>query len=167
MSARRREYEAYGLIGYVTILFMEENDGYLVAHPRHGPNERADNERIGRLLAEAGEAVVLLPNVGGRSSADAWRNGEEWEFKTIGAKNLARGIQNAIRRGKTQSSNILCFVNVADFHIHEIALGIFNAVKFDSKQQIQKIAILFRNGILVEMTRAEVISKLFFKKFTP
>lgn len=51
MTVRRWEYAVYGLSGYVQIIFVEENEGYLVAHPRHGPNEWADNERIGRLLA--------------------------------------------------------------------------------------------------------------------
>lgn len=116
------------------------------------------------MLAELGDSVVLLPNNEERPSPDALRNGEEWEFKTVRGHNLKNSIQNALRKGKTQSPNIICFVNML-YTTEDITLGIHNAVKFDTEVRIQKIGILFQDGRLVEMTREEVRSKLFVRKF--
>ena len=163
----RAQYDSYGAAGYVKVVFHEETEGYLVIHPAHGQSEWEENKQIGRMLVEFGDAVVLLPNQEGRPSPDALRNGEEWEFKTVATENLARGIQHALRRGKTQSSNIVCLVTATEFHVHEITRGIYNAVKFDKKQQIQRIGILFQSGYLVEVNRHEVVTRAFFKKFLP
>lgn len=165
MSPNRVQYEAYGRAGYRLEIFDEASEGYLVIHPEHGKNEWEENRVIGLLLAAAGEAVELLPNKHGRPSPDALRNGEEWEFKTIYSNNMTRGIQNALRKGKYQASNILCFIKSTDFHVHEIARGIYNAVKFDEKRQIQRIGILFHHGKSIEISRIEVLRNLFFKKF--
>lgn len=116
------------------------------------------------MLAQLGNAVVLLPNDESRTSPDALRNGEEWEFKTVRGHNLKNAIQNALRKGKTQSPNIICFVNML-YTIENITLGVHNAVKFDSEIRIQKIGILFQDGRLIEMTREEVRNKLFVRKF--
>jgi Contact-dependent growth inhibition CdiA C-terminal domain len=164
MHATRFEYELYAMVGYIKVIFQEETGGYLVIHPEHGQNEWEDNKHIGRMLAELGEAIVLLPNILEKISPDAWRNGEEWEFKTIKAFNLKNAVQNALRKGKTQSPNILCFINML-YTIENITLGIYNAVKFDKTSRIEKIAILFQDGRLIEMTREEVRKGMFVKKF--
>ena len=164
MINNRSHYEAFGKAGYVKVVFHEETEGYLVIHLAHGQNEWEENKLIGRMLAALGDAVVLLPNAEGRPSPDALRNGEEWEFKTIQGHNLKNGIQYALRKGKTQAPNIICFVNML-YTIENITLGIHNAVKFDSDMRIQKIGILFQDGRLVEMTREEVRNKLFVRKF--
>ncbi len=164
MNATRLEYESYAVLGYVKVVFHEDSGGYLVIHPEHGQNEWEENKRIGRILAERGDSVVLLPNMEERPSPDALRNGEEWEFKTIQAFNLKNAVQNALRKGKTQASNILCFINMR-YTIENITLGIHNAVKFDRESCINNIAILFQDGQLIEMTREEVARKVFIRKF--
>lgn len=158
------QYEAFGVAGYVKVVFHEETEGYLVIHPAHGKSEWEDNKRIGRMLAELGDTVVLLPNDEKRPSPDALRNGEEWEFKTTRGHNLKNAVQNALRKGKTQAPNIICFVDML-YTIENITLGIHNAVKFDKEVRIHKIGILFRDGRLVEMAREEVRNGLFIRKF--
>lgn len=155
MSPNRVQHDAYGREGYVQVVFVEECEGYLVVHPRHGQSEWEKNKNIGRLLAASGEAIVLLPNIDDTTTADALRNGEEWEFKTIKAHNLKNVIQNALRKGKFQSPNVLVFVDML-YTIEDITLGIHNAVKFDHHVRLQKIAVLFRNGSLIEMSRSAV-----------
>lgn len=164
MHPTRCEYELYAILGYIHVVFQEETGGYLVIHPKHGQNEWEDNKRIGQMLVELGEAIVLLPNHVDKISPDASRNREEWEFKTIQAFNLKNAVQNALRKGKTQSPNILCFINML-YTIENITLGIYNAVKFDKTSRIEKIAILFQDGRLIEMTREEVRNGLFVRKF--
>ena len=167
MTNLRLAYDSYAALGYVQVIFHEDSGGYLVIHPKHGQNEWEENKRIGRMLVELGDAIVLLPNDLEKPSPDALRNGVEWEFKTINTENLARGIQNALRKGKTQSPNIICFVTATNFHVHEIAHGIYNAVKFDAGQNIQRVGILFQSGFLVEVSREEVVARVFFQKFLP
>jgi len=164
MDTARLEYESYAADGYVKVIFHNATGGYLVIHPKHGQNEWEENKRIGRMLAELGDSVVLLPNMEGRPSPDALRNGAEWEFKTIQASNLKNAVQNALRKGKTQSTNIICFVNML-YNIENITLGIYNAVKFDKDGRIANIGILFQDGRLLEMSREEVISRLFLGRF--
>lgn len=164
MTSARLEYESYATHGHVKVVFFEESGGYLVIHPEHGQNEWEENKRIGRMLAELGDSVVLLPNMEGRPSPDALRNGEEWEFKTIQASNLKNAVQNALRKGKTQSANIICFVNML-YTIENITLGIYNAIKFDREARIANIGILFQDGRLVEMSREDVVNRRFIRKF--
>jgi hypothetical protein len=160
------QYEAYGAAGYVKAAFHEETGGYLVIHPAHGQNEWEQNKRIGRMLAALGDAVVLVPNQPDKTSCDALRNGEEWEFKTIGSTHVSRSLQQALRRGKTQAANVLCLVTQAEFEIHELTLGIYGAVKFDTKQELQRVSILFLDGRLIEMSREEVRTGVFIQKFS-
>lgn len=165
MSPNRAQYEAYGRDGYVQVIFVEESEGFLVIHPKHGRNEWVENLTIGRVLVEGGESIVLLPNTDGRPSPDALRNGEEWEFKTIHSEQVGRALQYALRRGKTQSPNVLCLILHSEVKAYELTLGIYRAVKFDFRQQLQRIDILFPNGKLIGMTRNEVHASSFIQKF--
>jgi hypothetical protein len=149
------------------VVFHEETEGYLVIHPAHGQSEWEDNKLIGRILAEMGDTVVLLPNQPDKNSCDALRNGEEWEFKTIRSDYVSRSLQQALRRGKTQAPNVLCLVTQTEFEVHELTFGIYSAVKFDTKQQLQRIAILFPDGKLIEVSREEVRTEVFIQKFNP
>ena len=83
MTNLRLAYDSYAALGYVQVIFHEDSGGYLVIHPKHGQNEWEENKRIGRMLVELGDAIVLLPNDLEKPSPDALRNGVEWEFKTI------------------------------------------------------------------------------------
>lgn len=165
MTSRRNEFEQFGEQGYIKVVFHEENGGYLVIHPDHGQNEWEQNKEIGRLLAEHGEAVLLLSNQPYRRSCDALRNGVEWEFKTITSLNIGRAVQQALRRGKEQSPNILCFIRTEDVRLHEVSFGIDAAVKKDTLLKIQRIAILFPNGKLIEIERIDVKNGIMMKKF--
>lgn len=165
VSLHRILYEQYGRSGYVQIVFVEASQGFLVAHPRHGQNEWEENKDIGRLLAERGEAVVLLPNQVDRPSPDALRGGDEWEFKTVKSQEVSRAIQHALRRGKKQSPHILCLVLNTSAKNYELTLGIYRAVRFDLAAQIRRVAILFPNGRLIEMSREEIRNTTFVFKF--
>ncbi len=166
-TANYTQYEEYGAAGFVKVVFYEESEGYLVIHPEHGQNEWEENRRIGRLLAESGDTVVLLPNQPDKNSCDALRNGEQWEFKTIWSHQVGRALQQALRRGKTQAPNVLCLIMQSEVEVYELTLGIYSAVKFDTKQQLQKIAILFMDAKLIEMSREEVRTNIFIQKFIP
>jgi hypothetical protein len=163
--ANRVEYEKLVTEGYVKGVYDDESNGFLVIHRDHGQNEWEENKRIGRLLAAHGDCIVLLPSKKELGSNDALRNGLDSEFKTIITTNISRALQGALRRGKIQATEIVCLIDVENPPHHEITYGIYNAVKFDDKVQIQRISILFRNGQLIELTRKEIQNNLFLKKF--
>jgi Contact-dependent growth inhibition CdiA C-terminal domain len=157
-------FESYDNTLYIKKYYDEKSEGFVIIHRAHGLNELQGNEAIAILLANLGKKIVLLPNEEGIISADADVDDEIWEFKTVKATNLSSAVQGAIRRGKLQSSNILCFINQL-YVIENITKGIYNVVKYDNAEMIQKIAILFTNGELIEMTREEVVEKSFVFKF--
>lgn len=132
MGKNQTTYSEYGRQGYIRVIFHKVSGGFLVIHPKHGQHEWEANKLIGRMLAEQGDSVVLLPaddSIAG--SPDALRNDEIWEFKTLAnAHNFSRALQGAIRRGKKQSPRVLCFIAMS-YAFEELKLGIFNAVKFD------------------------------------
>lgn len=165
MSERRIEFENWGRMGYVQVVFEEETGGFVVIHPDHGQHEWEQNKQIARMLAAHGDAIVLMPAKPDLTNYDATRNEEAWEFKTVRVSNIENALQDAIRRGKKQASNILCFIDSDNWEVHQITLGIYTAVKFDLKIQAVRLAILFRSGKLVEMTREEVRNGAFRNLF--
>lgn len=165
MSERRIEFENWGREGYVQVVFEAETGGFVVIHPDHGQHEWEQNKQIARMLATIGEAVILMPAKGNLSSHDATRNNQAWEFKTVSALNIRAAVQGAIRRGKVQASNVLCFIDTDDWEWHDISFGIHAAVKFDIKTSIERLAILFRDGSLIEMTREDVRNGTFRNLF--
>lgn len=157
-------FEAFDDSQYTKIFFDPETGGFVVAHKKHGQNELENNKIIAKILAEQGKRVTLLP-VDNIKSADADVDGETWEFKTImTATNVRGAIQSAIRIGKDQSGNILCFINQR-YILEEITRGINSAVINDKSERIEKVAILFEDGKIVDNTREEIIQKQFAFKF--
>jgi hypothetical protein len=158
-------FEAFDNKYYNKIFFDTETGGFVVAHKEHGKNEIAGNKTIALLLVKIGYQVVLLGNQPNVISADATLNGEVWEFKTImETVNMSGAVQKDIKRGKRQAANILIFIDQL-YETREITRGIYNAIKFDEKRVVKKIGILFQNGYLIIMERAEVLDESFRNRF--
>jgi Contact-dependent growth inhibition CdiA C-terminal domain len=158
-------FAAYDDNDYTKIFFDTETGGFVVAHRKHGPYELKGNLMIAIPVAKHGYRIVLLENQQDVVSADATLDDEVWEFKGIwDTGNLANRVQKTIQKGKRQAANILVFINQA-YNLNDISKGIDNAIKLDQKELIQKIGILFQNGRLIFMSRAEVIDKSFREKF--
>jgi hypothetical protein len=158
-------FEAFDSNDYIKIFFDAETGGFVVAHKAHGKNELEGNKVIALRLAALGKRVVLLPNQINVISADADVDSEIWEFKTLmTSTNLRGAIQITIRRAKVQASNILCFI-AQRYMIEEITGGIDGAVRNDKSEKIARIAVLFEDGKLIDMTREEVLQKQFAFKF--
>ena len=75
-----------------------------------GFKEKSKERFIARLRAKKGFRVVLRDARGpkGVKIADAWENGRAVEYKRLTA-NEKTGAQNALRKGKEQSENILLY----------------------------------------------------------
>lgn len=145
--------------------FDSTSGGYVVVHKEHGRSEMADNLVVANQLAAMGEAIELLPVIQGQKTPDATRNGVAWEFKEIKGKSIKNSIQHQIQNGKQQCSRILIVIP-GEYKKEELTLGIHNAiVKNDTaNKRVQKIALLFADGNLVELTRADIESGAFVDK---
>jgi hypothetical protein len=162
---RNTLFESFDDSLYIKLYFDNDTDGFVVIDKEHGKNELEGNKRIALLLSKMGFKVVLLPNVANAPTPDASIDEEIWEFKTITqANNLSNTVQRDIKRGKRQASNILIYI-VQRYNVEDILKGVFNAAKFDEKELINKIAILFQNGRLIIFERIEVIDKSYIDKF--
>jgi hypothetical protein len=158
-------FEAFDNKYYNKIFFDTETGGFVVAHKEHGRNELKGNKVIALRLAALGKRVILLPNQINVISADADVDSEIWEFKTLmTSTNLRSAIQVAIRRAKLQSCNILCFINQL-YVIEEITAGIDSAVRNDKSEKIARIAVLFEDGKIIDITREEILQRQFAFKF--
>lgn len=165
MSQNYLVFESYDDETHIKEYYSHETGGFLVIHREHGQNEVEGNKVIALMLVKHGFRIVLQGNEPTVVSADATLNDEMWEFKTISeARNLSNRVQGDIKNGKRQAANILIFINQL-YNINDITKGIYNAIKFDEKEMAQKIAILFQNGNLIIVERAEVLDKSYRSMF--
>lgn len=158
-------FDAYDETLYTKIFFDTETGGFVVAHKEHGPYELVGNKKIALLLVKYGYRIILLGNQPDVVSADATLDDEIWEFKTISESvRMSNAVQKDISRGKLQAANILIFIAQV-YQTREITRGIYNAIKFDARQLVKKIGILFQNGHLVIIERSEVLDESFRSRF--
>ena len=158
-------YESFDNTFYIKEYYDFDTHGFVVIHKTHGINEIEGNKTIAILLAKLGFRVVLLANIPDAPTPDATVNEDTWEFKTIWkATNLKNRVQLDIKNGKEQSANILIYI-AQRYNIDDIVVGIYNAVKYDEREKIQKIVILFEDKRLIRIERAEVIDHSYRSKF--
>jgi hypothetical protein len=158
-------FDSFDSTLYIKEYYDFDTHGFVVIHKTHGLNELEGNKTIALLLAKQGYRVVLQPNMLGMSTPDASINEEIWEFKTIWqATNLKNRVQLDIKNGKKQAVNVIIFIAQL-YNVDDIILGIYNAVKYDKKEIIQKIGILFEDGKLLIIERVEVIDNTYRSKF--
>ncbi len=138
--------------------YLSESGAEVLIHPLHTGPERADNEWIGRFLADGGETVKLLsissePNV---KNPDAEIAGMIWEFKTnrVGSAN---SVDNEIRRAHRQADCILLWLAV-EIEVKKLENAIYNRVR--QCPNLLKCRFIFRNR-LYEFSRAQIITQAF------
>lgn len=120
----------------------------------HGFKNSEGNELgIAKLRAQEGYKVVLREKVKftGAKSPDAYENGEVFEYKTIKeAGNLNNKLDNAIRTGKKQSSNILVYLKFANEFNNELINCIDQSftgrIYWDNNKEIKKVIFILANG---------------------
>jgi hypothetical protein len=159
-------FAAYDDNEYTKILFDTETDGFVVAHRKHGKFEFEGNKTIALMLIKLGYRIVLLENQQNVVSADATLDDELWEFKTVAkTMSMSNSVQRNIARGKRQAPNVLLFINQA-YNTNDVAKGIHNAVKFDERELIGRIGVLFQNTTLRIFSKADILDESFREKFS-
>lgn len=130
-----------------------KNHGYIVSHKLHGKQEYKNNLSIAEKLAAKGEAIELIEDHVSKKSPDATRNGLLWEFKNVTGKTKT-AVQNAIKRGKNQSSRILLSF-ASKPNINDLTLAIYTAVvKNDAKEKVQSLGIMYKDTYIEVDRRA-------------
>lgn len=127
-------------------------------HETHGKLESRQNIPIGLFLAARGEQVRLLPvlDLQGVKSADATRNGVEWEFKVPEGR-TANAIDKALRGASRQAARVL--IQVAEgFDRHVLEQAIHGRVR--RAENIVEVAILLAD-VLHHFSREEILSNTF------
>ena len=106
----------------------DDNGGYVVVHRQHGASELAQNMAVALPLMRRGERVVLLANVPGERSPDAWRNEESWEFKQLSrARNIPRAIEKSLLQKKGQGSQFVLHIQ-QPYSLAQVARSLHKAV---------------------------------------
>ena len=138
--------------------YVSASGGCVDVHETHGKLELRQNLPVAVFLADRGEAVRLLPvlNLEGVKSADAARNGVEWEFKSPEGK-TANAIDKALRGGNRQAARVLIEVS-ADFDRILLEQAMHSRVR--RALNIAEVAIL-RPPTLYHFARQEILNDTF------
>jgi hypothetical protein len=126
--------------------------GFVLVHIAHNRQQILSEQTVARYLADQGDRVYLLPEVGfpqGIKTPDAEVNGQLWDFKrltnetTAFANRVQAGIKIARRQGAV---GVGYHVDTDSYNLVEIRRGIRRAFDLDYDQQIQQILLVFREG---------------------
>ncbi len=151
----RELYDNYSF-EYEQHYFDENTGGFVLIHRNH--NTTPSEVFVAEVFAEQGKRVKLLSEQfwEGRKVPDAEIDEEFWEFKELcNATNIRGATQRDIREGRKQARNIAYHINQA-YDISRINAGIESAIRFDDKQLVEKITLIFNNGYSETLTREEI-----------
>ena len=138
--------------------YVSANGGCVDVHETHGKLELRQNLPVAVFLADRGERVRLLPvsREPGSKSADATRNGMEWEFKAPAGR-TANAIEQALRGANRQAAYVLVAVP-SDFDLRVLEQALF--LRMRRAANLEGVAIL-RPDALYEFTRREILDDTF------
>ena len=108
----------------------ETSNGKLRVSSKHGKNEKKENVRVGRYLAEKhGYEIDLIANLQNETSADSFNKtlGIEQEYK-VNAKPTKSSIDNLIRKGAKQANDLVLFVD-SGISLDELSSALHDRVR--------------------------------------
>jgi hypothetical protein len=92
-------------------------------------------------------------------SADAFIDDDIWELKMPNGSRSS--IQNRLRKGKKQAGNTLLAIQNNDFEWSDVISSMMSCVNTDTKNYLQKIALLLPNDTYIELTREDIKKRNF------
>lgn len=108
----------------------ETSKGKLRVSSKHGKNEKRENVRVGRYLAEKhGYEIDLIANLQNETSADSFNKtlGIEQEYK-VNAKPTKSSIDNLIRKGAKQADDLVLLVD-SGISLDELSSALHDRVR--------------------------------------
>lgn len=133
--------------------------GRLRIHSGHGKNERRENIRVGKYLAEKhGYEIDLLDNPPGRKSPDSFNRtlGVEQEYK-VASTPTANAIDRLIRDGRKQADDIVLWLD-SDIPWEDVAAALRSRVRRSSN--IKAVTVV-RGGKDIRLSREDILSEGF------
>lgn len=113
-----------------TFSVCETANGKLRVSSKHGKNEKKENVRVGRYLAEKyGYEIDLIANLQNETSADSFNKtlGIEQEYK-VNSTPTKNSIDTLIRKGAKQAHDLVLFVD-SDISLDELSSALHNRVR--------------------------------------
>ena len=108
----------------------ETANGKLRVSSKHGKNEKKENVRVGRYLAEKhGYEIDLIANLQNETSADSFNKtlGIEQEYK-VNTTPTKNSIDTLIRKGAKQANDVVLFVD-SGISLDELSSALHNRVR--------------------------------------
>ena len=108
----------------------ETSNGKLRVSSKHGKNEKRENVRVGRYLAEKhGYEIDLIANLQNETSADSFNKtlGIEQEYK-VNTTPTKNSIDTLIRKGAKQANDVVLFVD-SDISLDDLSNALNNRVR--------------------------------------
>lgn len=113
-----------------TFSVCETANGKLRVSSKHGKNEKKENVRVGRYLAEKyGYEIDLIANLQNETSADSFNKtlGIEQEYK-VNSTPTKNSIDTLIRKGAKQAHDLVLFVD-SDISLDELSSALHDRVR--------------------------------------
>ena len=123
-------------------------NGSLRIHSGHGKNERAENIKVGKYLAEKhGYCIDLLDNPNGVKSADSFNKtlGITQEYKVSNSP-TKNSIDRLLRDGKKQANNIVLWVEKG-MTLEDLRNGIYDRV--NRCLNIESVTVIYNSKDVV------------------
>ena len=136
----------------------ETSKGKLRVSSKHGKNEKRENVRVGRYLAEKhGYEIDLIANLQNETSADSFNKtlGIEQEYK-VNAKPTKSSIDNLIRKGAKQADDLVLFVD-SGISLDELSSALHDRVK---RTNLKTVMVVI-NGMDRTYTYDEIVTNGF------
>lgn len=134
------------------------NNGRLRVSSKHGKNEKKENVRVGKYLAEKhGYDITLIANPEGTTSADSFNNtlGIEQEYK-VNATATKNAIDGLLRKGAKQAEDIVLVID-SEISLEELGNAVSDRT---NRSRIKNITIVIGDKDKT-YSREEILSKHF------
>jgi hypothetical protein len=142
--------------------------GTIKVHFSHQKHELPENLFFGKILADKGKHIKLLPytKIQGAKNPDAEADGRVLEFKfPSSTQNPHSIIQSYIEVANKQGAEIVKFyIANPNITIRDLKRALIGSLNEDWNKNIQEIWLLYEDEVLVEITRKEVENKSFIQK---
>lgn len=136
----------------------ETSNGKLRVSSKHGKNEKKENVRVGRYLAEKhGYEIDLIANLQNETSADSFNKtlGIEQEYK-VNTTPTKNSIDTLIRKGAKQANDVVLFVD-SGISLDDLS----NALNDRVRRTNLKTVMVVINGMDKTYTYDEITAKGF------
>jgi hypothetical protein len=150
------------------LYYTSPNGGTVKVHYSHQAHELPENLFFGKILADKGKHIRLLPysRIQGAKKPDAEADGKILEFKfPRTTKNPHNIIQAYVEVANKQGAEIVMFYLAnPNITVRDLKRALIGSMHEGWNKNIEEIWLLYPDEILVEIKREEIENKHFIQK---